>query len=90
VNPEIRYAKSGDVHIAYQVFGNPHTLEPQFDRTSALFGVYRRGKGQGSVHTTAEERLRYGSPGQSGSGRCKGDTHADVSLGSFRLRHCAQ
>jgi pimeloyl-ACP methyl ester carboxylesterase len=22
VNPEIRYAKSGDVHIAYQVFGN--------------------------------------------------------------------
>ena len=22
MNPEIRYAKSGDVHIAYQVFGN--------------------------------------------------------------------
>jgi len=27
VNPEIRYAKSSDVHIAYQVFGNgPHDL----------------------------------------------------------------
>ena len=22
MNPEIRYAKSGDIHIAYQVFGN--------------------------------------------------------------------
>jgi hypothetical protein len=44
VAPEIRYAKSGDVHIAYQVFGHGADsliIIPGFSHTSSTPGIHR-------------------------------------------------